>query len=217
MRDETREHLDGERTRADLDAAAREEADAWERLVGVLREDVPGPAPAWLEGAVMAAVTDELAAERPAAPSARLAWLLEPSLRLSPLGAGLAAAALIAALVVPWRRAVEPAAPVDIAAAPAAAPDPVVFVQFVLEAPRARSVAVAGDFNDWDDGLHELADADGDGVWTGRVPLRPGVHEYMFVVDGSDWVTDPRAERWADDGFGNRNAVMAVVPPPRAE
>jgi hypothetical protein len=50
-------------------------------------------------------------------------------------------------------------------------------------------------------------------VWTGRVPLQPGVHQYMFVIDGTEWVTDPGAERWSDDGFGNRNAVLAVAPP----
>jgi hypothetical protein len=39
------------------------------------------------------------------------------------------------------------------------------------------------------------------------------MHQYMFVIDGSEWVTDPGAERWSDDGFGNRNAVVAVAPP----
>ena len=47
MRDETREFLDGERSRAGLSDAAREETDAWERLIAVMREDVPRPAPVW--------------------------------------------------------------------------------------------------------------------------------------------------------------------------
>ena len=29
--------------------------------------------------------------------------------------------------------------------------------------------------------------------------------------DGSEWQTDPRADRYQDDGFGNRNAVLAVT------
>jgi hypothetical protein len=37
----------------------------------------------------------------------------------------------------------------------------------------------------------------------------------MFVVDGEVWVTDPRAERYVDDGFGMRNALIAVQPPER--
>ncbi len=31
----------------------------------------------------------------------------------------------------------------------------------------------------------------------------------MFVVDG-EWVTDPQADRYVDDGFGNRNALIEV-------
>ena len=44
------------------------------------------------------------------------------------------------------------------------------------------------------------------------MPIQPGVHKYMFVIDGTEWVTDPDAERYAEDGFGNRNAVLAVTP-----
>jgi hypothetical protein len=213
MRDETREYLDGARRRRELSAGAAEEAEAWERLLGALREDVPGPAPAWLEGSVMSAVRSA-SMTRLSAPRRAVAWLLRPSLSLSPLTAGLAAAALAALLLVP-RGGEEPAvpAPAGSAAGGVASPaEPVVYVQFVLEAPSARSVAVAGDFNEWD-ARHVLEDPDADGVWTGRVPLRPGVHQYMFVVDGTEWVTDPGAERWTDDGFGNRNAVLAVAPP----
>ena len=209
MRDETREYLDGERDRVRVTGAAAAEADAWERLLATLREDVPGPAPAWLEGSVMSAVRSA-SARRSSALRRAGEWLLRPSLRLSPLTAGLAAAALAALLLVVRRE--EPALPVPVLAPVAAAgAEPVVYVQFVLEAPSARTVAVAGDFNEWD-ARHVLADPDADGVWTGRIPLRPGMHQYMFVVDGTEWVTDPGAERWSDDGFGNRNAVLAVAP-----
>ncbi len=71
---------------------------------------------------------------------------------------------------------------------------------------------MAGDFSGWDSDF-VLEDADGDGIWTGRIPITPGLHQYMFVINGTDWVTDPRAQRYADDGFGNRNAVLAVTPP----
>ena len=211
MRDETRAYLDGERSRRELPAGAAEEAEAWERMLGALREDVPGPAPAWLEGSVMSAVR-AATARRPSALRRAAAWLLRPSLSLSPLTVGLATAALAALLLVP-RAGQDPA--VDAAAAEGGAggaAEPGVYVQFVLEAPSARTVAVAGDFNEWD-ARHVLEDPDADGVWTGRVPLRPGVHQYMFVVDGTEWVTDPGADRWTDDGFGNRNAVLAVAPP----
>ncbi len=87
-----------------------------------------------------------------------------------------------------------------------------ILVEFSLEAPGATTVAVAGDFSGWESDF-VLEDADGVGIWTGRVPITPGLHKYMFVIDGTDWVTDPGAQRYADDGFGNRNAVLAVAPP----
>ena len=88
-----------------------------------------------------------------------------------------------------------------------------VYVQFVFAAENAQSVAVAGDFNQWQPTTGELRDADGDGVWTALVAVDPGLHKYMFVVDGEEWVTDPRADSYVDDGFGMRNALIAVAAP----
>ena len=64
--------------------------------------------------------------------------------------------------------------------------------QFVLVAPRAASVALVGDFNDWDPGRTPLHPA-ATGVWSVNVPLQPGQHQYAFVVDGKDWRPDPAA------------------------
>jgi len=91
------------------------------------------------------------------------------------------------------------------------ASDDRVYVQFVISAPDARTVALAGDFNEWDPSI-QLDDLDGDGLWSGRVALEPGVHEYMFVIDGSEWRPDPNAISYSDDGFGQRNSVLAVTP-----
>jgi hypothetical protein len=168
-------------------------------MVASFRGQAPrGGAPAWLEQRVMA----EIAALPARGPVRRaLDWLTRPaSVRLSPLAGALAAAALVVVLL--WDPSGE-GAPV------ATATDQVVYVQFVLEAPSATSVAVAGDFSDWEPAF-SLQDPDGDGVWSARVPVQPGVHAYMFLVDDTDWQTDPNAGRYQDDGFGNRNAVLAV-------
>jgi len=45
------------------------------------------------------------------------------------------------------------------------------------------------------------------------IPLKPGRYEYMFVVDGQQWIPDPFAAEQTDDGFGSRNAVLEVRPP----
>jgi hypothetical protein len=197
---ELNRHLDGDIPDVDLDAGTRGEAAQWERMVESFRTAAPrGAAPAWLEQNVMAeiATTPERSALR-----RMLDWLVNPApLRISPLAAGLAAAALVLVFV-----RMEPTAdPVD----EGTAVSEVVYVQFVLEAPRASSVAVAGDFSGWEPAF-ALADEDGDGVWSARVPVRPGVLAYMFLVDETAWTTDPNAGRYQDDGFGNRNAVLAV-------
>ena len=210
MNDDLNEFLDGEVRRADLDETLRAEADGWERLLQSARRDIPGPAPSWLEGRVMEEV-------RSLARGEASHWLFRRrTLRVSPMTLGLAAAAILVLAVGPWVMGGPGAGPDGAGtAAAAAAGETVVYVQFVLEAPGATSVAVSGDFNEWDRSLHRLEDVDGDGVWAGRIPIRPGIHEYMFVIDGEEWVTDPRAERYSDDGFGNRNALLAVPGPDR--
>ena len=190
---------------ADIVAAPDgDDHDAWERMVAAFRTSAPsGGAPPWREQRIMAEI--EAMPERGRIGRA-LDWLVRPaSVRVSPLAAGLVAAALAALLVLPSRGP----APGD--GTPLAGGDEaVVYVQFVLDAPGATSVAVAGDFSAWEPSF-TLDDADGDGVWSGRVPVEPGVHTYMFLIDGTQWQTDPRAERYRDDGFGNRNAVLAVA------
>jgi len=85
-------------------------------------------------------------------------------------------------------------------------------VQFVGRFPGAKTVEVVGSFNDWRAGTLVLRDDDRDGVWRGSVVLPVGEHEYMFVVDGERWVTDPLAGRYVADGFGRQNGFLIVRP-----
>jgi hypothetical protein len=32
----------------------------------------------------------------------------------------------------------------------------------------------------------------------------------MFVLDGKEWVPDPNALRYVNDGFGNRNSILEI-------
>ena len=207
MNDETHEPMPASTGREAPALEGCDVRDEWEPIIAAFRTAAPrGSAPPWLEQRVMAEI--EALPARSAWRRA-LGWLVRPApVPVSPLAAGLAAAALAGLLLLPGRSP----APEDVAGSPRAAADPaepVVYVQFVLEAPAATSVAVAGDFSEWQPSF-ALTDADGDGVWTGRVPVRPGVHGYMFLVDDTRWLTDPNAQRYQDDGFGNRNAVLAV-------
>jgi hypothetical protein len=85
-----------------------------------------------------------------------------------------------------------------------------VFVRLVLLQPGARSVSVAGDFNGWNPGQTKLERSEG-GMWTATIALKPGRYQYMFVIDGKQWVADPLAEEGAGDGFGSQNAVLDVA------
>ena len=201
MMDDIHLNLDGELPSDPLDADAREEVEAWGRLLGALQAEMPthGPPP-WLEARVMA----EIDALPQAGWLRRLGrWLTLPRpVRVSPLLVGASAAAIV--LAVSLGRQIPPQANQG--------ENAVVYVQFSLDAPGAASVAVAGDFDGWT-GSNALEDLDGDGIWTARIPVQPGVHAYMFLVDESTWMTDPRAQRYTEDGFGNRNAILAVAAP----
>lgn len=52
----------------------------------------------------------------------------------------------------------------------------------------ARSVQLAGDFNDWNRLTHPMTWKNGQ--WQARVDLEPGTYEYKFIVDGV-WILDP--------------------------
>lgn len=83
-------------------------------------------------------------------------------------------------------------------------------VIFTISGINANQIAVAGDFNGWNTSANQLEDPDGDGIWTGKMYLKPGRYEYMLVVDDGKWVTDPNAKVYADDGFGSKNAVLFI-------
>lgn len=82
-------------------------------------------------------------------------------------------------------------------------------VRFTLEHAAAKSVSVAGDFNDWSPSAHPLT-RNGSGRWSVVVALPAGEHKFMFVVDGEQWIVPPLAEDYVDDGFGSRNGVVIV-------
>jgi len=83
-----------------------------------------------------------------------------------------------------------------------------VWIRFVYFDEEAETMAVAGDFSDWDPVSLTSEQVDGKTVWTGMIPVVRGEHHYMFVKNGDEWVTDPLADVKRDDGFGNKNAVL---------
>lgn len=131
--------------------------------------------------------------------------------------AGAMAAACVAVVAVAGVLRLAPERVVEVPAATPPAqtasfdstPEPKVFVRLVLLQPSAQSVSVAGDFNGWNPAKTKLERTDG-GMWTVTLPLKPGRYEYMFVIDGKQWIADPLAAEEATDGFGAQNAVLDV-------
>ena len=71
--------------------------------------------------------------------------------------------------------------------------------------PEAKSVALAGTSTSGQRPPSAVTRR-AKGAWTVVVPLPPGEHLFMFVVDGTQWITPPLADDFVDDGFGRRTA-----------
>lgn len=205
MNDRVQKVLDDEFDPATLTAAERVELFETESAITAVVRAVPvAPLPD-----LAPLVLERLPARRPRSVAPRrlpnaASWLWRPrevSIAWRP-AYGLAAAVLMAVLVSSqalWRN-------------PIGSVDQQVFTQFVLKAPDARAVSLAGDFTDWKPAY--VMQRSEPGVWTVVVPLTPGVHTYSFVVDGERWVPDPTAPA-VDDGFGGVNSRLAVFRPDR--
>lgn len=82
-------------------------------------------------------------------------------------------------------------------------------VNFELNAPQAKRVAITGCFKNWDKRGIPM-NKDDKGFWQVTVPLRPGRYEYKFIVDDT-WQTDPNNSNTARNAFGSLNSVKELV------
>jgi len=187
--------LDGELSRDVLTAAQREQLMVLERAAALLGSVTPQ--------SVAPRVMAEVRRPPPTLRERAARWFTERhtlTVSIRPVWS-LALAAVLAAIVLIPNRGPGPTLGEEEGVA-----------QFVAHFPGAKSVDVVGSFTDWRPGAVQLRDDDHDGVWSGSVVLPVGQHEYMFVVDGERWVTDPLAGRYVNDGFGRKNALLIVRP-----
>lgn len=84
-------------------------------------------------------------------------------------------------------------------------------VQFELQAPQARSVALLGDFNGWAPPGLALTGPDSAGNWRLLMvmPERGKRFHYVYLVDGQEYRTDNLRPIAADD-YGGRNNILYI-------
>ncbi|MDQ6654166.1 MAG: alpha/beta fold hydrolase [Acidobacteriota bacterium] len=83
-------------------------------------------------------------------------------------------------------------------------------VKFSLkDHPNAKSVALAGTFNNWSTQSTPMTRKGAD--WLVRINLAPGTYRYKFVVDKDRWTVDAENSQTEDDGNGHINSVLIVV------
>lgn len=150
--------------------------------------------------------------------STRRPWIVRPwTLRVSPIGAFAAAAALVGVVAMSvWQ--LRPVDQVQVAVQPIeggnlvpvanSGEEPLLVQQFTFYRTGVKSLALVGEFNSWDEHATPMTEVS-KGVWTVSVALRPGVYEYQFIVDGTKRETDPGMPKVESD-FGSPNSVVTV-------
>lgn len=83
-------------------------------------------------------------------------------------------------------------------------------VRFTLLVPDANEVFVMGSFNNWSKGATPMKAVNQSGLWSVEVPLKEGEYTFIYLVNGTRWVTPPMAEDFVTDGFGQTNGVVVV-------
>ena len=81
-------------------------------------------------------------------------------------------------------------------------------IYFEYFAPGAKTVELAGTFNDWNPSKTPLR-KDSDGRWKVTLELSSGYYEYRFLVD-SNWQNDQRPVECIPNAFGTWNCVLRI-------
>ncbi len=82
-------------------------------------------------------------------------------------------------------------------------------VKFASLYPKAQTVQIAGDFNNWQPEQTQLSRISEQGRWETEMPLDCGTYRYRYVVDGQ-WHQDPYNEQTEVNPFGDLNSLLVV-------
>lgn len=83
-------------------------------------------------------------------------------------------------------------------------------VTFSVEAKNAKSVTVAGTFNNWQAEALPLKKMK-NGTFKGSVNLPvENSFEFKYVIDNSTWINDEKADLFVANDFGEENGVIQL-------
>lgn len=91
---------------------------------------------------------------------------------------------------------------------------PIVKVTFELSASAvngAKTVALAGEFNNWDPNAQALKkQKDGSFKTTVELPVG-GEYQYRYVIDGTKWENDSAADKYVSNGVSSEDNSVVVL------
>lgn len=84
-------------------------------------------------------------------------------------------------------------------------------VIFYYQDSNATTVALAGNFNNWNKDINFLKKVSND-LWMLEADFfYPGTYKYKYVIDGNKWINDPESNNKEPDGFGGYNTRLNVL------
>jgi 1,4-alpha-glucan branching enzyme len=85
-----------------------------------------------------------------------------------------------------------------------------VAVTFEMPADAAsKSLAVVGDFNNWDPAANPMKRLKSGG-WSTTVRLAPGSYRFRYYADNGEWKNDPAADGYESSDMGGENCIVNV-------
>lgn len=84
---------------------------------------------------------------------------------------------------------------------------------FPIEAaPEAKSVAIVGEFNNWDVTKGIKMKKQKNGFYKAILELETGKeYEFRYLIDGANWENDQEADKYAPTPFGVENSVVSAL------
>jgi len=80
--------------------------------------------------------------------------------------------------------------------------------RFVIYQPDANRVEIAGSFTNWK--ATPLRKIESTGYWDITINLLKGEHRYVYILEGSQKVTDPTIMARENDDFGGENSILLM-------